>query len=456
MARTYELRLEARDPLIVRDARPFGAGSRMKSLDWPRPSLLAGAVRSLLGKEAGGSFDEKTVSILKEIEVAGPLPLVGRDLFLPAPGDFVAEKGSSPGGEISSLDRLGRSYALRPEIPAEGEGTNLPEGLRPLVLRGLSGESEDFKPARIPSFWRRDRVVAWLLDARGESFRAAGSGRKDPRSELGGGDCLSGIPHDERVHVCIDPETGTARDGMIYTTTGLDFSASPLSGVSSPAERAASEKRTSDGVLPGDADVRMIGRIREGQRSISGLSLAGLDRLGTFGGERRFARFRIEEEKNGIVGWSCPETIRRVLEGIPVSGAATSGESSPGVRMLLATEGIFKAGWCPGWLHPLGEKAEQRFEGTPPGLPEGEIVLRLVGASVDRRRPVSGWNYDCTGGRRPGPKATRWSVPAGSVYFFRVVRGKPGSLASLWLESACDEEQDRRDGFGLALWGSYE
>jgi CRISPR-associated protein Cmr3 len=37
------------DPVIARDGRPFNAGTRMKGLDWPYPSVLAGSLRTLLG-----------------------------------------------------------------------------------------------------------------------------------------------------------------------------------------------------------------------------------------------------------------------------------------------------------------------------------------------------------------------------------------------------------------------
>ena len=56
-------------------------------------------------------------------------------------------------------------------------------------------------------------------------------------------------------------------------------------------------------------------------------------------------------------------------------------------------------------------------------------------------------------------KRSRWTVPAGAVYFFEIVSKKGGGsiLAEKgWLESVCDELQDRKDGYGLALWGVWE
>ncbi|MDD3622507.1 MAG: type III-B CRISPR module-associated Cmr3 family protein, partial [Methanofollis sp.] len=55
------LSITPHDPLIARDARPFGLGINMKSLDWPYPSVLAGSMRTMIGKMNGGSFDKMTV-----------------------------------------------------------------------------------------------------------------------------------------------------------------------------------------------------------------------------------------------------------------------------------------------------------------------------------------------------------------------------------------------------------
>jgi CRISPR-associated protein Cmr3 len=46
-------------------------------------------------------------------------------------------------------------------------------------------------------------------------------------------------------------------------------------------------------------------------------------------------------------------------------------------------------------------------------------------------------------------------IPSGGVYFFERVNGKASELADRWLEPVSDDEQDRRDGFGLAVWGIW-
>jgi len=55
-----------------------------------------------------------------------------------------------------------------------------------------------------------------------------------------------------------------------------------------------------------------------------------------------------------------------------------------------------------------------------------------------------------------GPRAIKWLAPAGSVYFFIVESGDPAALwRDGWLQPMSDIEQDRRDGLGLALWGTW-
>jgi CRISPR-associated protein Cmr3 len=144
------------DPLIARDGRPSVEGLRMKSLRWPYPSVLAGSLRTLLGKEAGGAFSPEQVKDLKEIVVAGPLPFAGGQLFFPAPKDV-------------ALDPASRTcFGARPRTPDGGGRCNLPTGLDPVLLP--ENLVEDFKPAPLPAFWSCERMSEWVLNAKGRGF----------------------------------------------------------------------------------------------------------------------------------------------------------------------------------------------------------------------------------------------------------------------------------------------
>jgi CRISPR-associated protein Cmr3 len=158
--------------------------------------------------------------------------------------------------------------------------------------------------------------------------------------------------------------------------------------------------------------------------------------LHPFGGERRLARWQAGQAG---AAWRCPDELTAALR------------KAKAVRLVLATPALFARGWLPGWLD------ETTLEGRPPGT--SSLRLRLVGGCVERWRPISGWGLE---NGAIGPKPVRRLTPAGSVYFFTVQEGSAAELAgpACWLRSVIDEEtdkaQDRRDGFGLGLWGIWQ
>lgn len=242
----------------------------------------------------------------------------------------------------------------------------------------------------------------WLADALGDSAAAL---------DLDHG-FHAGPQVETRTHAKIDAQsgaTGTTDDGDLFMTAGLDFGT-------------------------GDHPLQMAARI--GETGSFSETLAAFEGLHSFGGERRLARWR----STGKLAddWSCPQLVADQLE--------RSGR----VRMVLSTPGIFADGWQPGWL----QERDGALEGRPPaaaGTPSP--LLRLVGAVVPRWLPLSGWSL-----KQPwGPKPIRRLAAAGSVYFFEIV--ETGELSHWvrenWLRSVSDDPQARRDGFGLALWGTW-
>ncbi len=93
-----------------------------------------------------------------------------------------------------------------------------------------------------------------------------------------------------------------------------------------------------------------------------------------------------------------------------------------------------------------------------PGAGPGQLLgssdslkVELVAAKVSRPETVSGWNF-----QKMEPKPTRRVVPAGDVFWGRL-SGAPDArltwLDKTWGECISDEEQDRLDGYGLAVVG---
>ncbi len=397
------LQLTPRDPIIARDGRPFGAGqgNRMRGLGWPLPSVVAGSFRTALVKahpdlDFGGDMPQR----LMDIEVAGVFPTVGKDLYLPAPNDAVPEP-TEDGKGIKTVHRV------TPQ-PSDG-GCDFPHDL-PLLPVMLSAQQAktDFKPANVPAWWPLSQFAKWLL---GESVTFDKT-------------FLNSAIQETRDHVCLDADTGAAAEGQIFATAGLNVTYLPRYSV---VESKPFHERF--------AEIALSARVTITEKAFEYVKT--LNAWHPLGGERRLVHW---QRSDAADLWTCPDAVKSAL------GVATR------IRMVLATPAIFEKGWKPGWL-------KDGLEGTLPGT---GVKLRLVGVTNGRWKAVSGWSLakinsmgqlDPKG--RPGPKPIRRMVPAGSVYFFEVKPGEAVALVDQWLNSVSDGEQERRDGFGLAVWGTW-
>lgn len=413
---TTTILINPRDPLIARDGRPFGIGNRAHCLDWLPPSTVAGTLRTLVGKCTGGDFDQETIASLLGIHITGPFPWRGGELFLPAPLDAVYYPGKiSSEEEGPRVTSRGTIHAIRPLELAPGEGCDLPHAsLHPV---GLSPEiKSEFKPARVPQFWAMSELVKWLF-MRETSCPAAFPPPEQTEGDqipIEAGKFLSSIPKESRFHTQVDPDTGTAQDEHLFSTTGLVLR-NPMT------IRARTNTPSKSG-----------GQVRE----VEEVALQELNGLHPLGGERRLAHWVTgADQVQSKSPWDLPDPVRQAI----------SADDVKRVRMVLASPGLFAEGWKPGWLAPR----EDGFVGTPPSSPG--IKLRLVGACVGRWRPISGWSYEAR-----GPKPVRRLVPEGSVYFLEILEGDALELVeTAWLESICDDEQDQKDGFGVSVWGIW-
>jgi len=224
---------------------------------------------------------------------------------------------------------------------------------------------------------------------------------RDPGPLEPGGSAL--LPVDLRTHVGLDPATLAADAGRLFQSAGLD---------GGPLRRPAA-----------------IRGWAEHNHALLVHCTAGLPATWRrLGGEGRLVRV----EPLADTDWpDCPSTLESALK------------NAKGLRLILATPALFAGGWKPGWL-------DDRLEGAPPSAPA--LRLRLRAVALDRWQAVSGWDLAADG--RGKPRAVRRLVPAGTVYWFEVLDGAARAL-DLWLRAVSDQEQDRRDGFGLALPGIW-
>jgi CRISPR-associated protein Cmr3 len=394
------LQLTPHDPLIARDGRPFGAGqgNRMRGLPWPLPSVVAGSFRTALVKATPGlDFSGDMPERLLKIAVAGVFPVHAGQLYLAAPNDCAWD------------DKTEKVHRVQPIQLQAGEGVDFPDAAQGIMPVRLTAEqaTEDFKAKNPPEWWPLSKYQEWLT-----------SSAKQYPSDWFSPEFFSSPRQAMRDHVALDAGRGAAAEGNIFATANLHVTHMPRFGVKLDDDKIPFSDRF--------VEVTLSARVTIPDDEPA-LKLDNKFKLWhPLGGERRLVHWKPCQQT--VTGWDCPQSIRDAL-------ANTSH-----VRMILATPAIFAGGWKPGWLN-------DQLEGTPPGC---AVKLKLVGVSNSRWKAVSGWDLV-----KRDPKAIRRMVPAGSVYFFTCERGAAAKLADLWLKPISDDDRARRDGFGLALWGTW-
>lgn len=276
--------------------------------------------------------------------------------------------------------------------PLVGGCDFLPENdLRPVMLSETQS-SDDFKPMAVPAWWPLSKYADWLF---GKTLAF------DPTF-------LNAARQETRDHVQLDDKRGAAEEGLIFSTTGLNVSHLPRFGVKHDDKTLRFDERY--------AQVTLSARVDIAEKTFDA---SKMNMLHPLGGERRLIHWKTTLSNL----WQCPASI------------ATALTTATKIRMVLATPAIFKNGWMPDLV----------------GGPLRAANLKLVGVSNGRWKAISGWSL----APPRGPKAIRRMVPAGSVYFFTCNAGDAANLAKLWLQSVSDVQQEQRDGFGLALWGTW-
>lgn len=182
-----------RDPLIFRDGKPFTAvpGERAKSIPFPYPATVAGAVRT----RKGTTFSKTEIEELKEKSIRGPfLVELGNDKvhwYFPASADALQMSAT----EIHSL------------APVEfGNGSSdMGNGLKLIGTKKNINE----KPMKdAPLYWDWELVQAWLMN---------------PDGKLDMSKAIRGPESETRTHVSIDKDSQTALSGALFQTSGFEF-----------------------------------------------------------------------------------------------------------------------------------------------------------------------------------------------------------------------------------------
>ncbi|PDW04678.1 type III-B CRISPR module-associated protein Cmr3 [Candidatus Viridilinea mediisalina] len=306
--------IEPHDPLIVRDGRPFGPdpGVRAVSLAFPLPSTTTGAARTCAGLNAQGQFDPQRIAAVKQLAVRGPL-LVELDenedvaWYAPAPSDALM-LASEKQDDTLAIRRL-VPLALPTGATTDLEASYSLVGRRQREKAKVSGQA--------PQFWHWNRFEQWLVAPQDDDALRA--------SDLG----LAGLLRDSRMHVQINAQRQTAKQGALFQTVGLSFTT---------------------------RDRRRLALLVEVAQPFPHFA-GGMDSLA---GERRLVTWR----QSAVQLPTCPAELR---EAIIRDGAC---------RVVLLTPAIFRAGFRP-------ERLLRPAYGVAP---------RLVAAAVARTQVVSGWD----------------------------------------------------------------
>ena len=388
--------LEPRDGVFLKDGRGWctSESNRAGSLAWPYGTTVRGALRAALGYavEADRSrplASQEWLPLNADVEVSAVLPLARR------PGEEWSTAARHWPAPLDALLLDGHDAAV-PLEPAAGEAEILPlddgpEAAAIAAIRHPRHAAAAAKPLAMPRFWPDELLTAWLCGRPVDRGAVLAAAQPLLRTQ---------------THVSIDPTTGTAADGMLFSGSVVE-----------PHARAAGA-----GLLEWSfaAVSHTLGRTRA--KSLDG-------RVVKLGGDGRTARCA-----------PLPDS----LFAMPDQIAAAFAAGSVGMRLVLVGPAAFDAGWRPASFEAAGGRYVGRFAGLD------DLVLHA--ACVGRPQSVSGW--DVAGG---GPKATRRLAPAGSVYFVTRRSGAAftaDDARAVWLASV-GEPAHRPDRLGAVVPGIW-
>lgn len=206
------------------------------------------------------------------------------------------------------------------------------------------------------------------------------------------------IQRDVRTHVQIDRATQRANEGMLFQTQGLSFYGTSAE----PAARFALAVWSASTLAP---------------------------TIAPLGGERRLVEWRGSAS-------ALPPCDEAVVNAIVASKAC---------RIVLLTPAHWQNG-C-----------------VPATLPTHDLTsVELVAVANQRPETVSGWDFAYQNPQTKlfgAPKPSRRLAPAGTVLFVRLGGNETAIkawIAAMWLQPLNDDEQASRDGFGLAVVGTWD
>jgi CRISPR-associated protein Cmr3 len=109
-------------------------------------------------------------------------------------------------------------------------------------------------------------------------------------------------------------------------------------------------------------------------------------------------------------------------------------------KCYLATPAIFEKGWLPKWIDE--ENLEGEYEG---------VKVKVIGCSIGKYNFIGGWDI-----AKKEPKLMYKAVPAGSVYYFKVLNGVNSNKIKEVFHLKNISDVNPEEGFGLNLIGKVK
>lgn len=204
---------------------------------------------------------------------------------------------------------------------------------------------------------------------------------------------IPALPTDVRSHVSINAAAQTALEGALFSTVGLVFAHMQ----------------------------RPLGLLLETDAGFD----SGLSPFDFLGGERRMVHWRLAA--SGLPAANTPQ-VQHIAQQVAKHGHC---------RVVLLTPAYFEQGHRPTWLLNQG------------------VTATLQAVASQRPQVVSGWDL-----QHGHAKPTRRLVPAGSVLYLRLQSQDAAAIEAwvkaIWMQNVSDDDQDRRNGLGLAAVGVWD
>lgn len=112
-------------------------------------------------------------------------------------------------------------------------------------------------------------------------------------------------------------------------------------------------------------------------------------------------------------------------------------------KVYLATDSFFKNGIFPSWINPDNLKAD---------LDNGKLKLKLETCSIGKFKNIGGYEMK---GKNKGPKKMRRAVPAGSVYYFKLLEGSIEDVKNIFHNTSISDYR-AKEGFGISYVGAVQ